>query len=72
MLAQHLETFLQQARSSDHRLPLHVEEEMRAYLECGLLPYGFMRVWCIKLSNCLCPSLVDSQAILFSFVTVVS
>jgi ribosomal protein S27E len=46
ILAEHLETFLQQARSSDHRLPLHVEQEMRAYLECGVLPYGFMRVRC--------------------------
>ncbi len=46
ILASHLETFLQQARTSEHRLPLHVEQEMRAYLECGLLPYGFMRVRC--------------------------
>ena len=46
VFAEHLETFLEQARASEHRLPLHVEQEMRAYLECGLLPYGFMRVRC--------------------------
>ena len=32
ILAEHLETFLQQAHTSEHRLPLHVEKEMRAYL----------------------------------------
>ena len=37
VLAEHLETFLQQARTAEHRLPLHVEKEMRAYLECGVL-----------------------------------
>ena len=46
ILAEHLETFLQQARTSEHRLPLHVEKEMRAYLECGLLAYGFVRARC--------------------------
>ena len=46
ILAEHLETFLQQARTFEHRLPLHVEKEMRAYLECGLLAYGFVRARC--------------------------
>ena len=46
VLAGHLETFLQQARTSEHRLPLHVEKEMRAYLECGILAYGFVRARC--------------------------
>ena len=46
ILAEHLETFLQQARTSEHRLPRHVEKEMRAYLECGILAYGFVRVRC--------------------------
>ena len=46
ILAEHLETFLQQARTSEHRLPLHVEKEMRAYLECGVLAYGFVRARC--------------------------
>ena len=46
ILAGHLETFLQQARTAEHRLPLHVEKEMRAYLECGILAYGFVRARC--------------------------
>ena len=37
ILAEHLESFLQQARTSEHRLPFHIEKEMRAYLECGVL-----------------------------------
>jgi hypothetical protein len=37
ILAEHLETFLQQARTSEHHLPFHIEKEMRAYLECGVL-----------------------------------
>ena len=46
VLAGHLETFLQQAGTAEHRLPLHVEKEMRAYLECGILAYGFVRARC--------------------------
>jgi hypothetical protein len=45
-LAEHLETFLQQARTAEHHLPFHVEKEMRAYLECGVLAYGFLRARC--------------------------
>ena len=43
ILAGHLETFLQHTRTSEHQLPLHVEKEMRAYLDCGILAYGFVR-----------------------------
>ena len=46
ILAGHLETFLQQAGTAEHRLPLHVGKEMRAYLECGILAYGFVRARC--------------------------
>ncbi len=46
ILAGHLETFLQHTRTSEHRLPLHVEKEMRAYLECGVLACGFVRARC--------------------------
>ena len=42
----HLETFLEQLRATDRQLPRHVEQEMRAYLECGILAYGFLRVRC--------------------------
>ena len=37
VLAQHLETFLQRTRTADHQLPDHVEQELRAYLRCGIL-----------------------------------
>ena len=37
VLAEHLETFLDRARSGDHRVPGHVERELRDYLECGIL-----------------------------------
>ena len=46
ILAGHPETFLQHTRTSEHRLPLHVEKEMRAYLDCGILAYGFVRARC--------------------------
>ena len=46
VLAGHPETFLQHTRTSEHQLPLHVEKEMRAYLECGILAYGFVRARC--------------------------
>ena len=46
VLAEHLETFLEQTRNADHRLPRHVEDELRAYLECGILSYGFVRARC--------------------------
>ena len=46
ILAEHLETFLERTRSSDRQLPAHVEMELRAYLECGILANGFLRVRC--------------------------
>ena len=45
-LAGHLETFLVQHRAHDQPLPRYVEQELRAYLECGILAYGFVRVRC--------------------------
>ena len=46
VLAEHMETFIERTRSSDRQLPDHVEEELRAYLECGILAHGFLRVRC--------------------------
>ena len=46
VLAEHLETFIERTRSSDRQLPAHVEKELRAYLECGILQKGFLRVRC--------------------------
>ena len=46
VLAAHLETFLQEAARDDHGLPSHVTRELRAYLQCGILAYGFVRLRC--------------------------
>jgi hypothetical protein len=35
----HLETFLEGLRATDRQLPPHVERELRAYLECGILVF---------------------------------
>lgn len=45
-VAGHLETFLAQLRASDRQLPSHVERELHAYLECGILAHGFLRLRC--------------------------
>ena len=37
VLAEHLESFLERTRSSDRLLPAYVEQELRAYLDCGIL-----------------------------------
>ena len=44
--AEHLETFLQEAHTADHGLPAYVERDLRAYLECGVLAYGLVRLRC--------------------------
>jgi hypothetical protein len=39
IVAEHLETFLEEARNTyDHPLPRYVEKELREYLKCGLHP----------------------------------
>ncbi|MBZ5641079.1 MAG: transposase, partial [Acidobacteriia bacterium] len=41
-----VETFLAIARERDRVVPRFVEREFRAYLECGILAHGFLRVHC--------------------------
>jgi hypothetical protein len=41
-----LETFLARARSRERTVPRFVERELRAYLRCGILAHGFVRVHC--------------------------
>lgn len=41
-----LETFLARARQYDRCVPYFVERELRAFLECGILAHGFLRVHC--------------------------
>jgi ribosomal protein S27E len=45
-LAEHLGSFLANLEEEGKSLPKHVEKELRAYLECGILAYGFVRVKC--------------------------
>ena len=58
VLIDHLETFLQRMRTSEHALPFHVERELRSYLECGMLAHGFLRL--------RCPDCNESRTVAFS------
>ena len=42
----HLESFLASARDQGRVVPRFVERELRAYLTCGILAHGFLRVRC--------------------------
>ncbi len=46
LLLEHLETFLDRTHTAEFALPRHVEQELREYLSCGILAYGFVRVRC--------------------------
>ncbi len=48
VLAGHLDTFLDRIEHDDTRagLPFFVRRELRAFLECGILARGFLRVHC--------------------------
>ncbi|MCH7477094.1 MAG: transposase zinc-binding domain-containing protein [SAR324 cluster bacterium] len=41
-----LETFLARTRDGGYPVPYFVEREFRAYLECGILAHGFLRLHC--------------------------
>ncbi len=47
-LRENLETFLARAEQSGRSVPRFVVRELRAYLQCGLLPFGFVRVRCTQ------------------------
>jgi Putative transposase/Transposase zinc-binding domain len=46
VLLEHLETFLDRTNTAEFVLPRHVEQELRDYLECGVLACGFVRIRC--------------------------
>ena len=46
VIAEHLETFLARQQERDRSVPGFVEREFRAFLECGILAHGFLRVHC--------------------------
>ena len=46
VVADELETFLTRQRDRDRPVPRFVEEEFRAFLDCGILARGFLRLHC--------------------------
>ena len=46
VVAGNLETFLARQRKRDRVVPRFVEQELRAFLDCGVLARGFLRVHC--------------------------
>jgi len=46
VVAGNLETFLARQRNRDRLVPRFVEQELRAFLDCGVLARGFLRVHC--------------------------
>jgi len=46
VVREQLETFLARAGERDRPVPRFVERELRAYLECGVLAHGFLRLHC--------------------------
>jgi hypothetical protein len=55
VLREELESFLARARESGSPVARFVEREIRAYLDCGILANGFLRVHC---DDCGCDRLV--------------
>ncbi|MBN1606004.1 MAG: transposase zinc-binding domain-containing protein [Polyangiaceae bacterium] len=52
IVSEHLETFLDEVHSHyDKPLPAYVEKELREFMKCGLLPYGFLRARCKRCGN---------------------
>jgi hypothetical protein len=45
-VAKNLETFLSEQNQRNRPVPFFVEREMRAFLDCGILSHGFIRVHC--------------------------
>jgi hypothetical protein len=46
VLAEHVETFIAQRETDGKGLPEFVVKELRGYLRCGILQYGFLRTKC--------------------------
>jgi hypothetical protein len=46
VVQQELETFLARARKRECPVPRFVERELRAFLHCGVVAHGFVRVHC--------------------------
>ena len=46
IVSRHLETYLAQQNERERPVPRFVERELRAFLDCGVLAKGFLRVHC--------------------------
>ena len=46
VVSRHLETYLVRQSEREHPVPRFVERELRAFLDCGVLANGFLRVHC--------------------------
>ncbi len=46
IVTRHLETWLAERSLGEHPVAAHVEEELRSYLRCGILSFGFARARC--------------------------
>jgi hypothetical protein len=46
IVSEHLESWLAWRESAERPVPGYVEEELRGYLECGILCFGFARALC--------------------------
>lgn len=46
VLQHHLESWLRNARCRERTVPRFVERELRAFLDCGILANGFLRLYC--------------------------
>ena len=60
-VAKNLKTFLADQQQRDRPVPFFVEREMRAFLDCGILSHGFLRVHC---DSCKCDRVVPFSCIL--------
>jgi hypothetical protein len=51
VVAAELETFLAPQEARDRHIPKSIDDEFRAFLECGVLARGFIRVRCASRSH---------------------
>jgi hypothetical protein len=55
VIREQIESFLVRSRNRGHPAPRFVEQELRAFLRCGVLAHGFLRLHC---DDCCCDRLV--------------
>jgi hypothetical protein len=68
LVAEHYPTFRDRRAAEERPLPRYVEDEFEAYLRCGRLEHGFLRVKCescqaeklVAFSCCLQPETISS------------